>query len=128
MKKLLLVLFIVLSMYCAHSEEISSDPYYLFPDVSVVAPLPHFDGDNALYSVSLYSLKNANYYYDCYVALVANHNIKMGDARALSETNFYLNAENKKLQKEIKTINVKRTIGAVVIGVAAGIVVRSIWR
>jgi hypothetical protein len=59
----------------------------IFPDVSIVPPLTHFEGDGAPMVISLYSMQNANHYLDAYKALVLYHNQTMSESRALSDVN-----------------------------------------
>lgn len=99
MKKLLIVLVICIGATSLFAQ-VSDDPNAMFPPVQSVGDIAHFPGDNLLASPAptLYAMRNANHYYDAYIALIKYHNVAAKDATVLAQVNAVLtqNAKNEK--------------------------------
>lgn len=117
MKKAVILLVLILVAVCAFSQ-VSDRSEDIFPDVSFVAPIAHSPGDDAVASVTLYAMRNANHYLDAYKALVAYHNQTMAEARTLSDVNGKLSDALKAKDLDVLWNGTKWGIIGFVIGAA----------
>lgn len=123
MKKILILIALgLIALVATHPAPIISDPENMFPSVRMADPIPRFDGDTELYSVPLYSIKNANYYFDVYKALIIYHNEVAKDATTLAVAYDSVATDlRKEKSKAFGHYAVGFLIGAAVGGIAYGI-------
>jgi hypothetical protein len=106
MKKLIVVLLLAFAVSFAFAQ-ITDKPSEMFPQISMVDPIPHFNGDGQPEVITLYAMQNANHYLDAYKALVVYHNQTMTEAVTLSTVNKQLNVDLAKKNDEIFWASIK---------------------
>jgi hypothetical protein len=118
MKRFIVVAVLCFAIALCFALPVTDKPSEMFPSVSLPVPIAHFAGDQAPQTITLYAMRNANFYLDSYQALIQYHNSVAKDATLLAEVNVKLNTALKEKDIEMVWQGTKWGVIGVIVGAA----------